>query len=267
MMSTRITFLGTGGGRHATIYQTRSTGGFILDSGTRIHVDPGPGALVNMKVLKMDPAHTDSILISHCHPDHYSDAEVLIEGMCKGGVDKRGNVIGSVSVLKGENGIGPCLSAYHQRLAAYYRTTQPGDSFTLDGIGVESTRSMHSDPANVGFKFHTEDGLISYVSDTSYSDEIADQYAGSRVAIIPITTPDDKRIPFHMCTDDAVKFVNRIRPELTVFAHMGIYVIKLGADEQAERVQKETGCRVIAGQDLMTIDVSSDITVSHTLSM
>ena len=72
-MDVRLVFIGTGGGRFATIYQTRSTGGFILDDGVRMHIDPGPGALTNMSKAGIDPALTESILISHCHPDHYSD--------------------------------------------------------------------------------------------------------------------------------------------------------------------------------------------------
>ena len=49
----KLQFLGTGGGRFATISQKRMTGGFRIDDmGKRnIHVDPGPGALV---VTNMD---------------------------------------------------------------------------------------------------------------------------------------------------------------------------------------------------------------------
>ena len=260
-MSTRITLLGTGGGRHATIYQTRSTGGFVLDSFNRMNVDPGPGALVNMKAMGYDPADTDCVFISHCHPDHYSDAEVLIEGMCKGGVEKRGTVVGSETVLKGVGIMGPCVSPYHQALAGECRVVAPGDDIDVDGTGVRITKAAHSDPTTVGAIFRTADGIVSYVSDTSYSDELADQYAGSRVAIISVTTPDDKRIPYHMCTEDAIRFVGRIRPELTIIVHMGIHMIGVGPEGQARKVSDATGCRVIAGKDLMTVDIGNEITV------
>ena len=93
--STRLTFLGTGGGRFATMYQTRATGGIYLADNIKLHLDPGPSALHNMKCAAIDPAKTDGLLLSHCHPDHYSDAEVLVEGMSKGGIVKRGALIGS----------------------------------------------------------------------------------------------------------------------------------------------------------------------------
>jgi len=215
-----------------------------------------------MRTGKLDPADTDVIMISHCHPDHYSDAEVLIEGMCKGGSENRGILIGSMSVIDSFNDIGPCISNYHRKMAGSFRTVMPGDTLEFGDAHVEVTKSIHNDPTTVGFKFHTPEGIVSYVSDTSYSDEIADQYAGSRILILPITTPDDKRIAGHLCTDDAIPFVNRVKPELTVFNHMGIYIIKLGPDEQADRVSKATGYTVIAGTDLMEIileDESIDV--------
>jgi phosphoribosyl 1,2-cyclic phosphodiesterase len=45
---------------------------------------------MNMRRLALDPAKTDAVLISHCHPDHYADAEMVIEGMTKGGANDRG---------------------------------------------------------------------------------------------------------------------------------------------------------------------------------
>jgi len=78
-----MTFLGTGGGRFATVYQVRNTGGIYIEAGVNIHLDQGPGTIINLNRLGIDPARTDGVLVSHCHPDHYADAEVLIEGMTR----------------------------------------------------------------------------------------------------------------------------------------------------------------------------------------
>ena len=216
-----------------------------------------------MRTMRYDPADTDVVMISHCHPDHYSDAEVLIEGMCKGGVEKRGMLVGNTSAIQGYEDIGPCVSNYHRSMAGTHRTVVPGDVLSFGRTDVRITESSHSDPKTVGFRFMTEDGVISYVSDTSYSEEIADQYVGSRILILPITTPDDRRIAYHLCTEDAIKFVERIRPELTIFNHMGIYIIKLGPEKQAETVAAATGLNVIAGTDLMIVEVDDEIKITQ----
>ncbi len=261
---TKITFLGTGGGRHTTMFQARSTGGFLIDTGrSRIHVDPGPGALTNMCQIGYDLRTTDAVVISHCHPDHYSDAQVVIEGMTYGGWRKRGAVYGSVSVMEGYGVLEPVLSNYHMHLAEEYFTMTPGDILDIAGQRTVVTRSDHSDPTTVGFRFETEHGVISYVTDTYYSDEIAEQYKGSRIVFLPITTPSGNRINGHMCTDDAIPFLNIVKPELCIFIHLGIVMLKHDAYKQAKMVEDATGIRTVVGEDLMTLDVGEDLVLGQ----
>ena len=50
----RLTFLGSGGGRWVVLRQLKASGGFVLElSDQKMHVDPGPGALVRAKVKEM----------------------------------------------------------------------------------------------------------------------------------------------------------------------------------------------------------------------
>ncbi len=262
-MSFRITFLGTGGGRHTTMYQVRSTGGMLIEhDGRFLHVDPGPGALVQMHRIRYDLTRTESLIVSHCHPDHYSDAESVIEGMTRGGWVKKGSLYGSKTVISGEKGLGPCISDYHLRILSSVTEFKPGDVLDVDGMKVDICKADHSDPTNVGFRFHTDHGIVSYVSDTSYSDEIAEQYVGSRVLILPVTTPMGNRIKYHLCTDDAITFVDKVRPELAIFIHLGVVIIRRGPENEAAMVEKATGVRTIAGRDLMVLDVGDAIGIS-----
>ena len=262
-MGFRITFLGTGGGRHTTMYQVRSTGGMLIEhDGRFLHVDPGPGALTQMHRIRYDLTRTDSVIVSHCHPDHYSDAESVIEGMTRGGWTRRGSLYGSQTVLRGNGRLGPCISDYHQGIVSSVSVFEPGDVLDVDGMRVDICRADHSDPTNVGFRFHTADGIVSYVSDTAYSDEIADQYIGSRVLLLPVTTPTGNRIKYHLCTDDALTFVERVRPELVIFIHLGVVIIRRGPDKEAESVERATDIRTIAAHDLMVLDVGRELKLS-----
>jgi phosphoribosyl 1,2-cyclic phosphodiesterase len=260
----RMTFLGTGGGRHTTMYQTRCTGGILIEHGQGkfLHIDPGPGALTQMKRIHYDPSQTDSVIVSHAHPDHYSDAECVIEGITKGGWKKRGHLYGSPTVINGDGSLGPCISNYHKGIIEGITVLEPGMNLTIDGLRTEVCRTDHSDPTNVGFKFDSGNGIVSYVSDTGYSDEIAEQHVGSRVLILPVTTPDDLRIRFHLCTDDTVSFIRKVKPELAVFVHLGIVMIKRGPEKQALETAKKTGIRTIAVKDLDVLGVGESLSVS-----
>ncbi|NLT36594.1 MAG: MBL fold metallo-hydrolase [Methanomassiliicoccus sp.] len=256
---TSITFLGTGGGRFATIYQIRATGGIYLNDGPRIHLDPGPSALMGMRKLALDPAKTDAVLISHCHPDHYADAEMLIEGMTKGGFKRSGTLVGSISAIKGADGFSQAVSEYHQSIVERVETVEAGSSFTVKGMKVDATRTSHNDPAGVGFKFHTSSGVISYVGDTEYADYLQAEHAGCRVLVLNLTRPLNSRVPKHLCTEDAAQLATEISPEVVILTHFGMRLVHEGVKKQAEHIEKASGARTIAAEDLMTVQIGKTI--------
>ncbi len=260
---TKLTFIGTGGGRFATIFQKRATGGmYVADRGILIHVDPGPGALVKMYDLGLDPTQTDAILVSHCHPDHYNDAEILTEAMTMGGKYKRGVVIGSESVIKGKGDYRP-MSKYHQSLAREVKTAHPGDEFTLkEWYRVEITPAHHSDPTTVGFKMHLNNGIISYISDTEFFDGLIEAHKGARVLVVCMTRPLEGKIPFHMSTEDAAELIEGVKPEFAILTHLGMKVIP-DATEQATWITEKTGIPTIAAKDGMRIYAGDKIEVKR----
>lgn len=256
-----LIFLGTAGGRFATIYQPRSTGGIYLRASANVHVDPGPSALWRMAQYHIDPSKTDAILISHCHPDHYSDAEVLIEGMTEGTTKKRGMLVGSESVINGNDGIGPAISSYHQSAVKEVRVAKPGDEFQLNSLKVTATFAKHTDPTTVGFKFATEFGTLSYISDTDITQRMIDAHKGSRLLIIATTRPLYSKIPFHLSTEDAAMVVSQIKPEMAILTHFGLKTIKEDPRLQADWVTKKSGVQTIAAEDGMKVQFAKDISL------
>ena len=41
----------------------------------QIHIDPGPGAIVNTHQEVDEPSETNAVIVSHAHLDHSNDAE------------------------------------------------------------------------------------------------------------------------------------------------------------------------------------------------
>ncbi|HOB39087.1 MAG TPA: MBL fold metallo-hydrolase [Methanomassiliicoccaceae archaeon] len=257
---TSLTFLGTGGGRFATIYQVRATGGIIIQDEGRLHLDPGPSALAGMKSLSLDPSHTDCVMVSHCHPDHYADAEMLIEGMTQGGYRRHGKLITARSVLEGGGRFTQAISRYHQSLPEKVIKVAPGDRFHASGMVVEATPTVHSDPDGVGFIFHTGAGPVSYIGDSEANECLYRSHLGSRVLIVNLTCPTSSKIPKHMHTEDAAMLISKIRPEVAVLTHFGIGVIVDGIEAQVRYIEEASGVRTIAAEDFMTIDIGKRIT-------
>jgi phosphoribosyl 1,2-cyclic phosphodiesterase len=73
------------------------------------------------------------------------------------------------------------------------------------------------------------------------------------------------RIKGHLCTDQAISFIERVRPEVALFIHLGIVMIRTGPEQQAEKTEKATGVTTIALRDRTVMDVGEDIVFHEAL--
>lgn len=262
MFPLQLIFLGTGGGRFTTITQKRKTAGIrILNKDANIHLDPGPGALIHSVNAGLNPQKINAILVSHCHLDHYNDAEILIEAMTQGTIKKRGILAASTSVLKGNETCGPAISQYHQKMPNQLIEAKPGIIFQIGNIKVVTTEAKHTDPDTVGFRFETPDvGDIAYTSDTEYFEGIGKRYRGVRLLILCVMRPAGKPWKGHMTTNDAIKIVREAEPERVIITHFGIQMIFKGSPaKQAKLIQQETGVPTTAAMDGMRITVAEKV--------
>jgi len=266
MAEVELVFLGTGGGRFATITQKRRTGGIrILSKGLNMHLDPGPGALIYSLNRGLDPQKITAVLVSHGHPDHCTNAEVLIEAMTRGMLKKRGIVAAPRSVLFGNEECGPSISKYHQQMPEKVIEIKPGVVFYIGDTKVIATKAKHTDPDTIGFRFETPDiGDIGYTSDTEFFEGIGKAFEGVRLLLVCVMRPSGKPWKGHMTTDDAVKIVEEVHPEMAVATHFGMRMIFSGPYREAKLIEKKTGVPTLAASDGMRIRVGEEIRVERT---
>jgi len=263
MTEIELIFLGTGGGRFATTTQKRRTGGIrILSKNLNTHLDPGPGALIYSLNANLSPQKISALLISHSHPDHYTDAEVLIEAMTHGTTKRRGTLAAAHSVLFGNEVCEMGVSKYHQGMVERVIEAKPGVEFGVGDLKVVVCKAVHSDPDTVGFRFETADtGDFAYTSDTEYFKGIGKFYEGVRLLLLCVLRPSGNPWKGHMTTDDAIKIVEESKPETAILTHFGMQMIFRGPDNEAKLVQEKTGVPAIAAKDEMRISLSEKIQV------
>lgn len=259
---TEIVTLGCGGGRHQTLNQTFRTGGFRIHDDLNVHVDPGPGALLLTTELDMSSMDLNEVIVTHSHPDHYTDAEVLVEGMARGSSDG-GRFIGSRSTIEGVDDLGPAISKYHKRKAGEIVELEPGDSYEHGDLELEATPTEHTDPSGFGLKIHTEDGIVGYTGDTEYFEDLPEVFSDSRVLIANVTRPEDKRIRAHLCIEDLVKILEEVRPELSIILHMGMLFLRKSPTDQASYVEEKTGVRTVPGFVGTEVGMDGELDVSR----
>jgi phosphoribosyl 1,2-cyclic phosphodiesterase len=263
MPQLNIIFLGTGGGRFTTITQKRRTAGIrIIDNDLNLHLDPGPGALVHSISEGLDPQRINAIFVSHSHPDHYTDAEVLIEAMTKGTTQKRGILVAAKSVLQGNSTCEASISKYHQQIPQLKIEAVPNMKFQISDLNVLVTEARHTDPDAVGFRFKTSEfGDFAYTSDTEYFDEINKYYEGVRLLLLCVMRPSGKPWKGHMTTDDAIRIIEATRPEKAVLTHLGMQMIFKGPTAEAKTIEERTSVPTIAATDGMQLSFGEEIRV------
>lgn len=253
----KLTFLGSGGGRFSAISQRRMTGGFRIDNlnGKNYHVDPGPGALIRTYQFGFDPRNLSGIFVSHAHTDHYNDAEILIEAMTKGMTKNSGTIFGSTSVLEGYEQWGPCISSYHQSKSNTV-VLKPGNIEEVNGIKVKGTKTIHGDPAGVGFQIDYNGFKLSYTADTDYFEGLSEYHKGADILIASVLRPGNRSINGHMCSRNFIDLINEVQPKVAVMTHLGLKMISSNPVTEAKKISKETGVKVIAAFDGLSFNVN-----------
>ena len=256
-----IIFLGTGGGRVNLIRQVRKTGGFRINSkSAEIHVDPGPGALINSCQYRIDPLKLDAIIVTHAHIDHCNDANLMIEGMSKFALEKKGILIASANAL-GASGDTP-ITKYHQKHCNEVYSARFGERKkfrTWKGeFDIEIIKVDHDETSAFGFKLYMDGKIIGYTSDTNWFEALGERFAGCDVLVVNCLKPFADGIPDHLETRDVIKLLKIAKPRLTVLSHFGMKMLRSDPDLEAKKIEHDTEVETLAGEDGMKIVLGKD---------
>ncbi|ENN96389.1 hypothetical protein J422_02914 [Methanocaldococcus villosus KIN24-T80] len=248
-MRVEIIFLSSGGGRWATITQKKATGGFrIHTEKLKMHIDPGPGAVVRMSQIKINPWNTNTLFISHCHPDHYTDGEIIVEAITYGMTKKRGVFIGSLTAVEGFGEYERVISNYHKSKLELAKPLYPGEEIKIYDCKIKATHTKHGDPFGIGFRLETVFGEIGYTSDTEFFPKLIEDFDGVRILIANIVREKNKKVRGHLNSNNAIDLINSMskKPELLIMNHMGLNM--KNPKKEAEYISENTGIDVIPAE-------------------
>ncbi|MCW4048483.1 MAG: MBL fold metallo-hydrolase [Candidatus Bathyarchaeota archaeon] len=241
--------------------QRRRTAGIRLVHGsTQVHLDPGPGALVFSNWAGLSPQKLDAVAVTHCHPDHYSDAEVFIEAMTHGATRKKGLLAATRSVLYGVDNVGPSISKYHRGMVSDIVELEPNIGFNVDDLGFTAVEARHSDPTSVGLRLSVPElGEMGYTSDTGYFPELCNSYRNLKLLVLCVMWPRDNHLNIHLNTDDALKLLEESQPKCAVLTHFGMRMLNADPEKEAIYLSEETGVPVIAARDGLKVMMGDQI--------
>ncbi|MFT4297597.1 MAG: MBL fold metallo-hydrolase [Candidatus Woesearchaeota archaeon] len=250
---TTITFLGTGGDSYVISKCIRNSGGIIIQNNeVQLHIDPGPNSLLTAKNNNINIRATTAIICTSPKISHSNDVNAVISGMTYNGVDIKGVLVATKTLIEGDEKNSPYLQNFFRNCVERIIIAEPEKK-----IGIENV-DIHFCEANdycdtVGLKIFMPDLVIGYSSDTSYSEAIAKQYENCDILIMNIQNPFGGRQKNNMCSDDAVKFIKRVKPQLAILTHFGKAMLEQDPLLEAREIHALTGVQVMAAVDGQSI--------------
>ena len=247
--------MGTAGARFMVAKQLAASGGLYLEQdGTRIAMDPGPGAVVQYAKRKVDLARLNGILVSHRHLDHCNDVNVLIEAMTEGGFRRRGTLFCPGDALDED----PVVLRYLRDFPEKVVRLEPECEYRLGDISFATTRRHIHGAETYGFRFGDPgDGRLpklGWVTDSKYYDGIAEDHCAEVMVIHKVLAHSRPDLP-HLGLDDAERIIDVARPRLAVITHFGMNVWRAHPWEVAAGISQRTGVEVKAARDGMSLEL------------
>jgi phosphoribosyl 1,2-cyclic phosphodiesterase len=254
--SDQVIFVGSGGGRMTTASQARATGGlWVVLDGTRVHVDPGPGALVHVRArsLSLDPTRLDAVVLTHKHLDHSGDVNAMIEAMTAGGTRRRGLVLAPRDAYE----VDPVIFQYVRGYPERTEVLEPGGRYPVGAIVLETPLRLRHPAETYGLRLVGRRHTVGLIACTGYFAELETAFRTDLLILnVVFREPRDE---IHLALPDARRLIAAIRPRLAVITHFGLTMLRARPWELAEALSRETGVRVLAARDRWRLDLDAEL--------
>jgi len=230
----------------------------VEEAGTRIHVDPGPGALVRAIQAGIDPENIDAFVLTHRHLDHSADINTLIEAKTMGGWNPGGKVFAPEDALSGED---PVIYRYHRKNLDEVRVISEENIFNIESIKLKcAMKHQHHGVETYGLIFENESWRLAYITDGKYQEEMLKAYEGSDAVIINTTFRKPRELD-HMSLEDAVTLLKGIKPRLGIIYHFGMEILRMGLVKAAQYVEENSGVKTIPAKEFTAVSFESGFRV------
>ncbi len=188
------------------------TSAIVRYQGVRLLIDCGPDFRTQM--LRASDDNLDAVLLTHIHFDHVAGLDDL-RAYC---FERPFPVYARADVLRDlHQRIPYCFAAHPYPGVAQFEEHVIGDEpFLVDGVRVEPIPVNHYKLAIVGFRI----GPLAYITDAKTIDpDVVDRLKGVPLLVINSLRVSGEHLS-HMCLDETLEIVNRVKPGRTLLIHM-----------------------------------------------
>ncbi|MFT4304267.1 MAG: MBL fold metallo-hydrolase [Candidatus Woesearchaeota archaeon] len=250
---TSITFLGTGGDIYVISKCIRNSSGIVIrHEDLQFVIDPGPNTLLTARNNNINLRATTAVICTSPKLMMSNDINATIAAMTYNGEDVHGVVVAPKTLVEGNQLNQPLLRQFYKGCVERVIIAEPEKKIGIENVDIHfKETTLGSD--NVGLILIMSDIKIGYTSTTGYNERIAKQYDGCDVLIMHIQNPSGMQEKNRMSSDDAIKFINKVKPQLAIITHFGKSMLENDSIQEARFIHSKTDCQVLAAVDGQTI--------------
>ncbi len=257
VVKNKIIFLGTGGGGSMVSLQKCSTAGFWVNlEGVNLYFDPGPSAIYKIREAKLVPDDLKAILVTHCHLDHISDVNALIEAvhyqMTRHGWNYRDyQLLVPPDVIR-EN----YIIQNHKKMVGKIVQVQSQKKYKVEHLTIKSTKRLLEKPCykdkhdEFGYQVIGKKYSFAYIPETYYKKGLFKD-VNQEIVILNAMKPTGDYYR------ETVKVIKELSPKLVLLQHWVNKTLIYGRKKLAAKLQKETGVKVMAMKDGDVFDLKT----------
>jgi len=188
------------------------TSAIVRYQGVRLLIDCGPDFRTQM--LRASDDNLDAVLLTHIHFDHVAGLDDL-RAYC---FERPFPLYARADVLENlHQRIPYCFADNpYPGVAQFEEHVIDDKPFLVEGVRVEPIPVMHYKLPIIGFRI----GPLAYITDAkTIADEVVDSLKSVPLLVINSLKAEGNHLS-HMCLDETLSIVNRIKPGRTYLIHM-----------------------------------------------
>ena len=246
----KIIFLGTAGTSSVLTKSARHSGGVIIQSDdAQIHINPGPGIVTAARASGVDLRNTICFLVTYSSLLHCNDLNLAVDIMTFGGIERRGLLVGSNSVINGSEDEHAFLSVRHKNLLEKVVVLEGDNKIGLGSVEIKAIKTESFDETAAGYKLHFPNFTLSYPGHCYLSDDLIEQLKGSDVLILPLLKMANETEKKTLDVFAIQQIIEKVKPKLAIMTDFGTEIIREGPIDIAREIQRATGIQCLASKD------------------
>lgn len=216
----RLVILGSGNADH---HGGRAGSGCLLFTPAPVLLDFGPGNWIHLARAGVDPAGVRLVLLSHLHPDHFSDLVPMLfhqSWSLKGKTRESLTILGppgTRQVIGDLRRVVPHLGDHGFPIEV--RDMESG-TFRFGAVEARPVPVPHvEDLRSLAWRVGGPGGVFAYSGDCRAGEELVRALEGADLAVVEATCPDDRPYPTHLTAGQACEAARRAGVRSLVLTH------------------------------------------------